>query len=534
MPQIPRASDINRKIASGQQAVSRQDTSMAGTGLQVVGDTIGKVYEEREVKRTNYQMAQAKTNFLKAKTVEDNAYENDEDYLTMPDRYNDNMRTALEDSASLISNPEARLTFEQNAELDVLQGYERISNLAGTVEKDYQRGYITEGLADIRESALTGNVGSSLETAQGLIASAIDMNYMTAEEGAKAMESWKDETLTAKIRTMEPEDRLGALKEPWAAQIPTDLRTSLQREAKTLTDKDTALAFVDALGSTPVPDAWEEIAAIDDEDVRREAESRYDQTLAREQRTETLQNQELFDNFYTPIRLGELTVDDIPREDIAQMGAGYEQMVTAQNNYLRGLDPTTPRSLIDSLNTAYMGGKGNPAKVRAVFEAGWEQMSRADFDSWSKVTADGFGELENDSYFTATQMISGKVRELMDGSPNPAMVSEQQEKLDTWLFDYRRSHEGEDPSGEEIRTQVNYQMLEVPTRESWKPMDESAAGFTEWDSMDTNEQTQALAYLETLDREAYYAAVAQQKREGSVSPKRLAFLFSEASEEDDR
>lgn len=542
MPSIPRASDLNRAQVTGQTRVSTASTAAVGTGVDKLASVLGQIGDSNQQRKTNYEISQARTEFLKAKAREDNAYSDDEEYETMGERYSNNMNTELENAAGFITNVRARREFMNESSVQLAQGHERIKLHAKRVETDYQRGYILEAMDGIRNAALTGDTMATMFAADGLVDSAIDMDYMSAEEGADIKMKWRNDVAVSKLEMMAPEDRIEALKEDWAQNIHADIRHKITEEAKVEEVDDSARENVASYADMSDSEAYAAIDGIENTDEYDETLRRFENQKAREGRQDARRQDELHRAYFNEVRLSGMSIDDIPPEELDAMDpAIVKSLKTAEANWAAGLDPTTPRLVVDTLNSLYRGGSGEPMRVRAYFQDVAHLMSRADYESWSKTTTDSFEDMESDPIFTGTQMITDKLREVTGTDDiNDSSLSKYRQDLQQYVFDYRRDNEGKDPSGQEQSDFINKSMLVIPTDMTSRmaPGLPRPTDYNLWDEMGQEEQRDAIFFLRTLDGEAWQEAARRagggDSQEGLNKPKEMAYWFSLLSESDDR
>jgi len=536
MPQIPRATDISRTQVSGQQKVQVADISSVGTGAAAIGGTLDKIASDNHQRKTNYEMAQARTEFLKNSVETESQISQGEEYDTMEERYGNVMAGHRESAASLISDPAARAQFNLDSDLQLTQGRVKMREFAKGVETEYQRGYILEGMETNREAALNGSMLAAIETNDHLVDSAVDMGYLDPDDAAKMKMDWRNDTAAAKIEMMEPEDRLEALNEPWAKNIPSDVRVKLQREAEADGELGEAIDAVYEVRDLGQDDAYTKLEGMNlDPRVQAEAERRLDTYYAREKRNTAASNEELHRSYFHEVRTKGLRIEDIPAEELDKFSVPMlNSMMQAERNYATDQDPITPRTVTDTLNGLYSGGEGSPMALRAYFEDVAHRMSRADYDDWSKTSFDSFANMENDPVFSGTQMINDKVMEVNDGETDAEMTSKYRRQLEKYVFDYQEANPGKKPSGPDMRIAIDEMMLEVPTKEAF--WGDAPGGRTLWDDMNADEHGKALSYLRSLDTEAFDQARNMLSNNGTTgyAVRDLAYLFTQMSDADDR
>lgn len=462
MPQIPRGADVNRRIASGQQRVSSVDTSQSGRGLMRIAGAV----EEFADSRTRYQLSQAKTEFLRAKTVQDSAYDNDEDFTTISDRYNNSMQTALEQSSKLITDPRARSLFEEDAGLQALQGSTRIQSIAYAKETDHQRGYIDGALKDMTEAAHTGDISAIQANVNELVDNGVDMNWLSAEEAEAMKTKWRDDTFLAKVQAMEPEDRIEALQQPFADKVPTEMKVGLMREAEALLVDKQAMNITDDLLANGADDRanFNTINQIEDEKVREATEKRYNVEIQRRRTLSAEEATEDLNQYFSLIRdpANAMTVAMIPKDerdnmDPATLDALYRAENAARTRVATTSSPLVQQQLHD-LNTI-AENTGDYTQLREFLNQSRENLSAADNNRWSEIASKTLGaDPEIKSFLTDQQYVINRMDRAFGNTPTGGgtrganarnerapMVTEALAEWDKYRNTYQANNNGKVP-----------------------------------------------------------------------------------------
>jgi hypothetical protein len=173
IPRVDTASAVGIR-AQGTQALLQGLSNAAGTAQQAVD--------------TN-DLANAQSQFLQAKVQQDNSYQDDTDWATIPDRYNAAVGQARQSAADQIRNPVARNQFLRESQLDVMRGGAQISQLAKSKESDQGRADLTVNLNNNLQSASmtadTATRAKLLQTMGQQVDAAVLKGYVDAEGGAR-------------------------------------------------------------------------------------------------------------------------------------------------------------------------------------------------------------------------------------------------------------------------------------------------------------------------------------------------------------
>lgn len=572
MPQIPRGADISRRVPDGQQAVSRRDTSAAGAGAAAISSNLVNIAGDRQEvtdNRSRYQLSQAKNAFLGAKTRQDHAYDNDQDYDTIATRYENEMRKEIESASLLIDDPRTRSLFLDDAGLQYTQGSERIKTLANGVERDYQRADTNEALRTSVEAIVSGDIRGGVDAMEERIDAAVGMDYYSKEEGDALLVKTRNTAVAAYIDTLEPEDAVDEMKRI-GEMLPLSVQSTLNKRIKIGLTADVAMANVDSYMAQGM-DYGQAIAAarlITDYDVRRATETRIGMQYQQADNAESDRIADTTNELWDKITQGEMvptlddegrqiymtgldgggepemhafTWDDIPPEVKATLPIEAErQLILAGQNRLSRQDPVTPVGLLDELWRLYDDGRGSRTATRKYFTDNRSAMSYADQLVWSKTTAESFAGMEADAVFKGEQAIRLQLDAIpgiseMDDDEKSYLRGRYAKEHQQWVYDFRAENDGRSPSGEQSTQQIERMMLRVPTKGRGVmgglqlPED-----YTFWDDLNLGkgERNDAIDVLKEINLERYELAEQMLVSEENPVPEfeDIAFLFMNMGE----
>jgi len=536
MPRLPRAEDITRQAPGGTSRVTMRSTANQYQALTSVGRALGQAVDEV----TDWQIAKARAAFLTAKAKEDNAYDQDNDYSTMPTRYQENMNSALQSAGEMISSPQARNLFMTEAGVDIAQGTQRISGIARREEQTQNLAFIEESLTGLQEASMTGDPTTAIQSARDLVGTAVARGDMDEDEAGRLMRTWSNQTLKTRIEAMEPERRLEELEKPWADKIPTGLRVQLRNEADRELLDGKAMENVDSYFRQDMgyAEAREEIMKIEDPDLREVTERRFETEFTRTEKANNIAQEEMFDEYAPMVREGTMRVLDIPVEVRDAMNAQAINSLYSMEGQANQ-KTHSDREVVDNLFQLYADGTGDPAAVRRYFMEHGDQLSDSDFEQWSAVTASkpDFTELERKPLFSATQRVRSYTEEMLgpetDKDQLDAVQFRIQNRLSEYLYNFQQT-QGRDPTGEEQDQFIRDQFFTMPTRESRRLFDESPADFKPWISMDPKEKEKSLKYFEQVKPEIYQRAtdILTEGGQYELDRNELADLLSRVSLDD--
>ena len=228
MPTIPGA-PARRQISQGQQSIVRAPGSPGTDAMRDVAKDFRKTLEVRG----RDEVAKAKNKYYMLKAEQDNAYNDDEEYGTIPQRYSKTMTEGLGIAASGISDPQLRDQFMMEFEVDLERGKQRINEVAGNKAKDFERSEINGELKILQNAAISdaGDPVSIHGSVRERLQAAAERNIISFEEAQSIGDSFRVDVATNKLKAMGAKDRLDALTAPWADDIPDHITKVLRDEA---------------------------------------------------------------------------------------------------------------------------------------------------------------------------------------------------------------------------------------------------------------------------------------------------------------
>jgi len=312
MARIPSADQVGRNITSGQVSIAQVDTRNVGGGL----DRLAAVVNQQLDARTRYQYSQAASEFLIAKTQQDVAYDNDQEYGTIEKRYTENVGGALSKAAELIQDERVRNEFLAQHRVTAAEGTSRIRQVAFRKERDYQRGYITQQLEGVANAAMTGDVTAALDTGQALLMTARDQGYLSAEEYAQETSKFRQTTKVRVLEMMKPQERLSALRDVLGNDLPADARAKMIAEAEKELVDDQAVGYVDTAmaqlrSGRTAQEVMSGFAKIENVDVRTATENRFQTEFSRQRTAEADEAASIVSKYVMDLRLGRRTFEEI-------------------------------------------------------------------------------------------------------------------------------------------------------------------------------------------------------------------------------
>ncbi|QKJ88012.1 Lytic murein transglycosylase [Paramixta manurensis] len=237
MARIPDANDIGRRIpqvAGGVASVDRSSQFRAQDNLGQVIQRVGDAYAQKE---DQFNYAEAQSYFLKKKLAITSSFQDDNDYSTFGDRYNDQINKARESSMGMIRNANDRRAFEIESNNDIARGLEQIKGLARRKEVDHGIASLNSTIESNRSAAITAPDEETrmgfLKATQDAIEGAYSRGYIDETQSVAIRQKSAVDYAAASIGAMKPEQRIAALnsRDGIASLLPPDTKKKLQDAA---------------------------------------------------------------------------------------------------------------------------------------------------------------------------------------------------------------------------------------------------------------------------------------------------------------
>ena len=457
MPKIPDYTQIKRDIP---QVSGNIDTSGVGAnigqGLMDVAKVTSDVHNNRMDEEVSLADAEMYTHLIS----EANAFDEDDDFTTMRQRFDGNVTGKLGEVAAKITDPSRRALFVNKYKKDIARYGEQVSNQAWGKKVDFKKAELMVNLDNIRNSALRDSknpeaLGMANKLYTQTIKSARALNYISEAEGATLLKSQRDETAKAHVAMLPVEQRMDALKQI-KDQLPPDQYIALKNATEEELRIGKAQTQVDEYMDKGF-DRKQVMEKIDkkyskDPELRADIEQRYDYAKNKADKAIVEEQSELFDQYFLPVRMGESTVQDIPRADLERMSpAQQNSLMSAQSSSVSKSKVPFNSQAEDDLNILYQSRRF--PELRKYFTDNAGSLSDSQYKQWSKVSVDGVTP-ENKSPFTITQTINNKAPGLSKdrkGKLNEAVVE--------WYFD-KQEKDGVAPTDEERDRYIDSKLIE--------------------------------------------------------------------------
>lgn len=460
MVRIPDARNIGLANPSGQTPIARMDVSRVGTGTAALASSLSGVAE----RRAEYQASKANTQFLTGYTREINSYDERPDYENFMSDYNKRSEELLTEAAEKIRDPRQRNLFIEQQRVRIAQGAEKIRDMAFAKETDFERGSVVDDLSALRDSAITAtddtSVADIMLSVDERLDAAVQMGYYSAEEKAKLMQQWRNSAATGRLEGMDPEDRLDALNQPWAENLPADLRAKIKDDAVMEHRQTKAIETVDGYLSQGMDqmEARRQMLDIKDPDLRRAVESRFDYQYARHEQAKVEHQSQLYDKYVEGFSDGSMTTDNITREDWDMMTP--EVRLNLQAIQQEVATPTKQSDADALVQLATLNARKDYQGMAKFFSENSHKLKPSDRVKYAALVAEGEAPIELDDSLSDIQAINGRLAEaeITDKSAKDRILN----NMSDWRLNYMRRF-NKAPDDAERAKFIDRQLMDVVT-----------------------------------------------------------------------
>jgi hypothetical protein len=188
MPKLPDASQLGTRIPQNRGQVVSGNVDFSG--YQQFGQQVENFGASIKDRQDAMNLQKAKTLFQKAKIQADNSFDQDNDFGTYAERYNEALTKAEQDAVKLVNSSRMQEMLKQDIALSRAQGIESIKDLAFQKETESGRATLDEILTTNRENALNATTEADRAAAIDLMNDAIgtaEMNSYIDADTAQAM-----------------------------------------------------------------------------------------------------------------------------------------------------------------------------------------------------------------------------------------------------------------------------------------------------------------------------------------------------------
>lgn len=487
MAKIPDIRQIQRAVPSGSYSTARRTSVDVSAGYRGASTILAQIAE----RKTNNQLAKADMRMSIALAEEINAFNDDPDYTTFNSRYTGSVNTRLGEIAATIQDGTARNVFVQQYKVRIAAGSEKVNIKARGKWSEDERGQLITDMEATRNSVIeSGDIVIGSQQINARIDAGVQSGYLDADIAAKMKIQSRQDLAVGRLKFLTPEQRVKALKQPWAKFLPSDTRADLKRKADDDLRSTKAQATVDDMTGIPREDGRLKISKIRNAQLREETERRWDYIKGREEKEELEVRSKLSDKWFSDIALGDKTIDDIRESgEWDDMGARLQAtMINAQASSSNKNKVPFNIEIEDELNVLYTNKKFT--QVREMFLENASTMSPEQTKRWSSVSTEGVAPIEVKGLFSATSTLKSKTPRY-----TPERRYKLQEALGEWYEQFQELN-NRLPNDKEVNDKTDDLIMEFDTTWLWggtKPVFE----------MSDDEQEESMILMKSRDPDVF-------------------------------
>jgi hypothetical protein len=474
MAKIIRSEDIKRIVPAGQKAIATYSTEGVGAPYEAASNLL----DEQVDRTTKAQLAKADADMAVALTAKTSEYEKDPDYKTVPDRFNGEIEERFGEIAASIQDAAKREDFINRYRPRIAIAGEKVKGFAWNKEAEFERGETLKRGESLRNAAVVdGDLAGARERYSAVIDSNVELGYIDADKAEKLKMDWINETAVAHIKSLDPEQRLEALKQP---QVKDNLRPDVHAELLRKAGEDSREGISQDYAQSVVYDkgmtrAEANAAAYKkfkkDPKTLTAVEKEIAYEFAKRDKADVEARTELKDKWFDKIALGEMTVTDIKAAgEWDAMGANLQStMISAQRASVTAVKRPFNIEHHDRLmmfKTAAKNGQKVKAesedqstdpgiRMREYFLKHAAELSPEQQKTWSTASIEGIMPDEVESGLTDVQSIAARLPETADASKRRKFLGEMGE----WRKKYIKRF-GKEPTDDDRDKYIDRSLLE--------------------------------------------------------------------------
>ena len=248
MPQIPDFRSIQRTNPQVQAYSSGYRVPEAGDGLAELSKVALDELNRRRVIEAKHDLSNAEADMSIALVSGANAYNDDQDYPTIGERFNKRMGDEYNRILDTIPDPEAKELFSTKYKPAIVEAGIQLQNrVVKPKENDANLGRFNTRIGALRDSGVTsGNIGETLAIYDALYQSGVDKGYLGMAEAQQQKDNFRESLAMGWLNAQKPEDQVNALNQVKPYIAPDVYAVEMQKAEQGLQKQETA-AFAQQL-----------------------------------------------------------------------------------------------------------------------------------------------------------------------------------------------------------------------------------------------------------------------------------------------
>ena len=241
MPTLPDPSRIQRRAPRVSTNVQSPAFTGAGDGLKQVAGAFADladlgqqqvaIKKKEEERQDRLELGKAKAEWKKTRAEQSIAYDQDQDFKTIEERYRGELTKRSGEILAAIKNPEHRELFQQQLDSDIEVGSIQMHNLAFRKESDFEVSRLDEDLVDLRKIALEANDDEAIKIAGERITDAVDAGYLTQTQATNLRQSTTRDYAISRIELADPMQRRALINGSLGTYLDPDDKKKLLKSA---------------------------------------------------------------------------------------------------------------------------------------------------------------------------------------------------------------------------------------------------------------------------------------------------------------
>ncbi len=177
---------------------------------------------KREADQQRLQGAKARSTLLQGKVIADSKYDDDNDYGTYEERYNQDFDKIAEEASSLITDPTQRALFDEEVNIQRTSGVARIQAKARAKEVQVGRASLTSSIEANLDAFVNADPAtriSLIETTNDQIDDSAELGFLSPAEAEKMRRTTGERFVVNKLKSLTPADQVAFIENDPSAQF---------------------------------------------------------------------------------------------------------------------------------------------------------------------------------------------------------------------------------------------------------------------------------------------------------------------------
>ncbi len=450
MPKIPTGEDLGLRQPS-QNVGQVRDVPMVGRDTygdvaRLAGNIASDISKQKAVaadRRNRSQLALANAKLTTSLNEEISKFDDDPDYQTYGDRFNQSMDQRVGQIYSEFEDESLASQWQLLADERVAQSGIKVGGKALSRERVVKSDELDGMLFDLSKTMQsTGELGVIAAQGKEIIDSYAD-NLWEDNPDLKYRQ-WLQKSAVGWIKTLPPSQQLEAVKLP---EVKKNLEPSTIATLQDNAKKDAIKLQGEELAQDMIfrgigaDELNQELNNIEDVSLRDETRRRFG--VIQKQKTQALDAERdgIVDEYYPAIATGKMNLSDVPEDEIVKLGEDYKRLKGAEEAYLKPPSRSNP-DVIAALMEA--GTNNRIDDMGVILRAAQEDNSLRDTDleQYMKIYYD-LKAKKPSALFTAQSQFTSFTKNMDKQSAADLRTS-----LNQKYVEYQQANDGLEPSDE--------------------------------------------------------------------------------------